>query len=79
MGKRLIRRPLSSFNLLKEVAFLNKSVLFIQYPDGHNSFQVLFIGSAKLPRKQKKYLRRLIANANGSNDFRYWYNKFGLY
>ncbi len=48
--------------MLKEIAFLNKMVLLFEYPEGYTSGEILFEGSKGLPRKQKKYLRKLIKN-----------------
>jgi hypothetical protein len=52
--------PMHLFNFLKETSFLNSKALFIEYPEGYNSFEILFEGSKNLPRKEKKKLRKML-------------------
>lgn len=52
--------PIHLFGFLKDVSFLNNKALYIEYPEGYNSFDVLFQGSKILPRKKKKKLRKLL-------------------
>ena len=52
--------PMHLFNMLKEITLLNRRAILIEYPDGYTSFDILFEGSKRLPRKQKKYIRKLI-------------------
>lgn len=67
MKQRYTYLPMHLFPMLKEIAFLNKWVLIFEYPDGYTSTEILFRGSKDLPRKQKKYLRKLIKHGKKSN------------
>jgi hypothetical protein len=48
------------FNFLKEVALLNNKAFYVEYQNGTTSFDILFEGSKKLPRKSKKRIRSLL-------------------
>lgn len=48
------------FTLLYELAMFNGSALYLEYPDGYTSFEILFEGSKKLPRKRKKKIRKML-------------------
>ena len=49
--------PLHLFNFLKEVTLITNKAIFIEYLSGYTSFDILFEGSKKLPRKLKKRIR----------------------
>jgi len=48
------------FNFLKEVTLMNNKALYVEYQNGTTSFDILFEGSKKLPRKSKKRIRSLL-------------------
>lgn len=52
--------PMHLFSFLNEITILNNKALYLEYPDGYTSFDILFEGSKKLPRKRKKLIRKLL-------------------
>jgi hypothetical protein len=58
---------LSTFNVLKEIAYLNNKVIYIMYPEGYTSFDIMHYYSKILPRKQKKRLRTLMRKFRETN------------